>query len=151
MKPEDRKKVVVGAGSGALLCPSAQPEMAGSVVLGVVGGTVEDPRLSYLEEPLPVTDELLGLSGPVQPTEVFRFAAHCEEAACCHFDGQNCRLATRIVQILPAVIDALPPCKLRAACRWYQQEGAPACLRCPQIITYHCNPSPEMTRAATPA
>ena len=33
------------------LCPSAQPEMEGSVVLGVVGGTSDEPRVGYLTEP----------------------------------------------------------------------------------------------------
>jgi len=81
-------------------CPSAQPEMAGSVVLGVVGGTVDEPRVAYLAEPPPVTDELLALSGPVKPTEIFRFAAPCTGNACQHFDGSNCRLATRIPRVV---------------------------------------------------
>jgi hypothetical protein len=68
-----------------LQCPSAQPTMAGSVVLGVVDGTVSSPRLRYLVEPQPVTEELLALSAPVAPTEVFRFAAPCATSACQRF------------------------------------------------------------------
>jgi len=30
------------------LCPSAQPQMEGSTIIGVVGGTPEQPRLAYL-------------------------------------------------------------------------------------------------------
>ncbi len=131
-----------------LLCPSAQPEMKASRVLGVVGGTPDAPQISYLNEPLPATDDLLRLAGPVKPTEVFRFAAHCEEKACRHFDGTQCRLATRIVQILPAVTEGLPACLIRPTCRWYQQEGRPACLRCPQIVTQTYEASADFRRAA---
>jgi hypothetical protein len=132
------------------LCPSAQPEMAGSVAFGIVIGTAEEPRLAHLSQMLPVTDELVKLSGPVKPTEVFRFAAPCAGNACQHFDGSNCRLATRIVQILPAVGSDLPSCQLRPTCRWWQQEGKAACLRCPQIVTEVYSPSEDLQRAADP-
>jgi hypothetical protein len=131
-----------------LMCPSAQPDMAGVRVLGVVGGTVEANQVAYINEPLPVTDELLASAAPLKPTEVFRFAAHCEGKACRHFDGTNCNLATRIVQILPAVVDALPACLIRPTCRWYQQEGRAACLRCPQVVTESYEPSEDFKRAA---
>jgi hypothetical protein len=132
----------------ALFCPSAQPDMAGCRVLGVVGGNAEQLRVAYVNEPLPVTQELLASSAPLKPTEVFRFAAHCEGKACLHFDGTNCKLATRIVQILPAVVDSLPPCLIRNVCRWYQQEGRAACMRCPQVVTESFEPSEEFKRAA---
>lgn len=131
-----------------MLCPSAQPDMAGSRVLGVVGGCAEAPLISYLNEALPVTDGLLALVGAVKPTEVFRFSAPCEERACRHFDGSRCQLATRIVQILPAVGEALPACLIRPECRWYQQEGKAACQRCPQIVTQIYEPSDDMRKAA---
>ena len=55
-------------------CPSARPEMRGSAAFGVIQGTVEQPLVGFLEQAVPVTEELLALSGPVEPTEVFRFA-----------------------------------------------------------------------------
>ena len=116
-------------------CPSARPEMPHSAVFGVVLGSVEQPRVAYLDQPQPVTPELLALAGPVSPTEVFRFAAPCAGAACQHFDGTNCRLVTRIVERLPAAADRLPECAIRDACRWWHQEGREACLRCPLIAT----------------
>src|SRR5215203_6463022 len=79
-------------------CPSARPEMPGSLILGIIQGSVEQPRVAYLEQPQPVSEPLLALSGPVSPTEVFRFAAPCSGNACQHFDGVNCQLATRIVE-----------------------------------------------------
>jgi hypothetical protein len=132
------------------LCPSARPEMPGAMAFGIVAGTVEAPRLVHLAEPQPVTDELLALANPVAPTEVFRFAAPCAGHDCQHFDGQDCRLATRIVQILPLAVSSLPPCTLRPECRWWQQEGKAACLRCPQVVSECHAPSEEMLRAALP-
>ncbi|MEO6803229.1 MAG: hypothetical protein ABI197_08305 [Granulicella sp.] len=131
-----------------LMCPSAQPEMKGSRVLGVVGGTPDFPIVSYLNEYLPVTQDVIDLTQPVRPTEVMRFAAPCQEKLCTHFDGKNCNLVTRIVQILPAVTEALPPCLIRIDCRWYQQEGRAACQRCPQIITKIDEPADNMRLAA---
>lgn len=138
-------------GDGELpLCPSARPEMPGAVAFGVVAGTVKAPRLVHFTEPQPVTEELLALAQPAAPTEVFRFAAPCAGHACGHFDGRDCQLATRIVQILPAASSGLPPCMLRAECRWWQQEGKAACLRCPQVVSECHTPSEEMLRAAFP-
>jgi hypothetical protein len=134
-----------------LLCPSAHPEMAQSRIFGVMGGSVEEPRVIYLDEPTPAAPDVLALTGPVKPIEVFRIAATCVESACRHFDGKDCQLAARIVQILPAVTEALPACRIRQDCRWFEQEGRPACLRCPQVITQNYSPSEEMVRAATPA
>jgi len=106
--------------------------------------------IAYLSEPVPLSDEILALAGPADPNEVFRIAAHCEESRCTHFNGSKCNLATRIVQILPAVVDALPACLIRATCRWYTQEGKEACFRCPQVITQPLDPSAEFARAAMP-
>ena len=132
------------------LCPSARPEMPGALAFGVVAGTVEAPLLVHFDEPQPVTEELLALAHPAAPVEVFRFAAPCAGHACGHFDGQDCRLATRIVQILPLAVSGLPPCTLRPECRWWQQEGKAACLRCPQVVSQCHAPSEEMLRAAFP-
>jgi hypothetical protein len=116
-------------------CPSARPEMPGSLLLGLVQGSVEQPRVAFLDQPQPVSEEILALSGPVSPTQIFRFAAPCSGSACQHFDGTNCRLATRIVERLPAAVDTLPECAIRPACRWWLQEGAEACRRCPLVVT----------------
>jgi hypothetical protein len=124
------------------LCPSAQPGMDNCRVLGVVQQDGPAPRLVYLSELLPATDDVLAMSSPLKPTEVYRLAATCAEHKCPHFDGADCRLATRIVQILPAVVEALPPCTIRKDCRWYSQEGAAACRRCPEVTTVSYDLSP---------
>lgn len=127
------------------LCPSAQPGMDNCRVLGVVQMGDQHgsaPRIVYLNEPLAATPDVLALSAPLKPTEVFRLSATCAEHKCPHFDGADCQLATRIVQILPAVVDALPPCTIRKDCRWYSQEGGAACRRCPEVTTVSYDLSP---------
>lgn len=133
-----------------LLCPSAQPDWDRSVALGVIGGSVEEPRLSHFSSPVPVTGELLALAGPVTPAEVFRFAAPCMGSGCVHFKHRNCELAARIVQILPVAAERLPACAIRANCRWWSQEGKSACMRCPRVVTDNYSPTDGMRLAATP-
>jgi hypothetical protein len=130
------------------LCPSAQPEWEGSVAIGVVGGTSDEPRLSHFESAAQVDDDLLALATPVSPAEVFRFAAPCLCTGCVHFEDDECHLAKRIVQTLPVVARRLPKCSIRPRCRWWQQEGSSACARCPQVVTDNYNPSDEMRQAA---
>jgi hypothetical protein len=133
------------------LCPSAQPDWKRASAIGVIGGTANEPRVGYLANTLAVTDEILTLSDPVTPTEVFRFAAPCVRAGCVHFEDSACRLATRIVKLLPTVTERLPKCAVRSECRWWLQEGKAACLRCPQVVTDNYNPSDRMRQAADPA
>ena len=130
------------------LCPSAQPDSDGSVAFGIVNGTVEQPEVRYLTEPQPVTSELLSLSKPVRPTEVFRFAAPCAQHRCEHFDGDRCRLVKRIVDRLRAGTDRLPPCRIRPRCRWWREQGREACMRCPRIVTTVHRPSDEFVEVA---
>jgi len=126
------------------LCPSAQPGMDRATVLGIVQQDDGRPVVAYLNERLPATPEVLALSEPLKPTDVFRIAATCAENKCPHFDGADCRLATRIATMLPAVVDRLPPCTIRKECRWYAQEGEAACKRCPGITTVTYDVSPYM-------
>jgi hypothetical protein len=121
--------------SEALSCPSARPDMAGARVLGVVQRTGEGPRVAYAAGQVPVTEEVLAATGPVPPMQVYRFAAPCQARKCQHFDGATCQLATRIVLGLEAATAHLPACAIRRDCRWYHQEGAAACHRCPQVVT----------------
>lgn len=125
--------------------------MPGAHVFGIVVGTEAQPEVAWLEEPVPVSEDLLGKVGGAEPQQIFRITAPCQESLCVHYDGDRCRLASRIVQILPAVTESAPPCQLRASCRWYVQEGRAACLRCPQVITHNYQPSEQVLQAATPA
>lgn len=126
-------------------CPSAPPEWTGAVVTGVVGGTADAPRIVPLREAVNASAEILALIEPgIVATEVLRFAAPCAGDRCGEFAAGRCTLAARIVGHAPAVTDALPYCTIRAACRWWQQEGKAACHRCPQVLTDNRNPNPSL-------
>jgi hypothetical protein len=133
--------------SKSLMCPSAEPEMDGSLIFGIVTGTPEQPELVHLPQVKEIPPELLTLESPVKPTEIFRIAAPCVENDCTHFDGARCRLIDRIVDGLPTVTESLPPCPIRANCRWWQQEGQEACRRCLQIVRDNFNVSAELFKA----
>jgi len=135
-------------GSEPLLCPSSQPGFEQCRILGVVQQGPQGPEVAYLNEYLPASAEVLDMAAPANPTEVFRLAAVCQTGNCPHFDGADCRLATRIVQILPAVVSTLPACLIRHECRWFRQEGAAACQRCPQIATINYQASETMQQVA---
>ena len=59
------------------LCPSAQPGMDNCRVLGIVDQEGPKPKIVYLNEILPATNDVLALSAPLKPTEVFRLSATC--------------------------------------------------------------------------
>jgi hypothetical protein len=127
-------------------CPSAQPTTIGARIFGVVVDAATSRRVAYLTKPRPVTSELLALTEPVRPTEVYRAAAPCLNEGCRHFAANTCSLAQRIVAMMDEVVDRLPRCQIRRTCRWFHQEGKAACLRCPQVVTERPNAS-EVDRA----
>lgn len=135
------------------MCPSAQPDWEGAQAIGVVGGSADAPEVAYLPQAVPVSEELLALARPVTPGEVFRIAAPCANSGCGHFNSAEgkCKLAEKIVRWTPVAVQKLPACSIRASCRWWQQEGLAACMRCPQVVTDRLQASPEMTMAADPS
>jgi len=136
--------------SGHLSCPSAQPNQNARAVIGVVDTQDGRARVSLLAQPVPL-DSVAGLIPDTIPvTEVLRLAGPCAQGNCGHFSDNRCTLASRIVARLPAVIDRLPLCGLRPSCRWWHQEGPPACHRCLQIITEPFRTSELMRELATP-
>jgi hypothetical protein len=134
------------------LCPSSIAAADGSAkVFGVVDGDGSSQRISYLSKPVPVTVDLLRLTDPIAPDRIFRVANACVEEACAHFDGESCRLASRIRRHLEPIVSELPRCGIRHSCRWWRQEGIEACKRCPQIIRESFSDSESLMEAATPA
>lgn len=134
------------------LCPSAQAHEAGAQVFAVVGGTLEEPSVSYLDRPMPMSPELVEMTAPVDPAEVFRISAPCAGSRCSHFSEtqHNCRLATRTVALAPVVVSKPPRCAIRTSCVWWSQEGVGACLRCPQVVTNDYMASDRVREAADP-
>ncbi len=138
-------------GTGHLTCPSGQPDMADAQVFGVINGTPLEPRVSYLKKDAVVDLSQLPNMAPLLPGHVFRISARCEQRRCIHFSGERCALAKRIVDELPAVVEQLPPCQIRPTCRWYQEQGRNACLRCPQVVTYAAESMKPLAQIAMPS
>jgi hypothetical protein len=104
-------------------------------VIGVLTGSAAEPRLAYLKRGTEITPSIAAELGNIDPTHVFRYAARCEEGRCGQFKDGRCGLGERIAAMLAPVVDALPSCQIRRHCRWHEEQGAPACLRCPQVTT----------------
>lgn len=131
-----------------LQCPSAQPNMPGAVIHGVVDAA--SGRVLPLESSLPVTDSLLASTAPLLPTQILRFSAACQESACGHYTGSACSLVTRLVQILPSSGTSIERCTIRPTCRWYFQEGLHACHRCTTIVTDEFSRTEALAALADP-
>ena len=129
-------------------CPSAQPDMHEARIFGVLSGTVDEPRVSYLKQEAVIPAAARPDTGGVNPIEAFRFAARCEEGRCGQYAGGRCSLGQRVVEGLPPVIDALPSCTIRPSCRWHAEQGREACLRCPQVVTLIPMGDDPLSRAA---
>ena len=119
----------------AFQCPSAQPDMEGARIFGLIGGTVEQPRIQYLKKSAVVGKDSESKLGDIDPTKVFRYAATCERSRCQHFSGETCALANRVANQLTPVVDVAPSCQIRNTFRWHAEQGVQACLRCPQVVT----------------
>lgn len=115
----------------ALDCPSARPEMEDARVFGLIDGTPTEPRIAYLKKSAVVDSAILESLGGLDPKQVFRFAAKCDEHGCIHFDGAKCSLAERIVASLDPVVEVAPPCQIRPTCRWHAERGVEACCLFP--------------------
>jgi len=133
-----------------LLCPSAQHDWEDARLFAVMGGTPENPEAAYLDQTQPITEELLKMTEPVSPSEVFRFSAPCAQGKCGHYDNdhEKCKLVAKTVRLTEVVVQKLARCAIRSECRWWSQEGAVACQRCPQVVTTNFAPSNEMKIAA---
>jgi hypothetical protein len=132
-------------------CPSAQPDQPDAAIIGVVHREGAACHVELLRNSVP-SDLLIGLvPAKVRPTELLRFAAPCAESMCAHFHEDECKLAKRIVSRLPEATDHLRPCAIRPTCRWFRQEGAAACRRCPLVITEPYNATGLMREVAVPS
>ena len=127
-----------GKAVGPALCPSA-PATPGAALIGVVeaGG-----RVVNLLTPLPVDAGFVeaAAGAGLPPEQRFRFAAPCQEGRCGHWSGHACGLVGQLRQAAAELghggeARALPPCAIRAQCRWWQQSGRAACAVCSLVVT----------------
>lgn len=125
--------------------------MPGAVAFGVIDHSAEPAQVMYLEQTAPVDEALLALAAPLDPREVFRFAAPCQTDQCTHWSGHDCQLVHRITRLVPAASLVTPPCTIRSTCRWFSQAGRSACFRCPTVVTKDERPTEAMREAAAPS
>lgn len=124
--------------------------MADSSVLGVICEVDGQAFLHHLADKVAVTPDVLALAGTASVGHVFRIAAACATSACSHFDGEDCRLASKLIHGATDRVKALPPCRIRRNCRWYVQEGKAACFVCPLILSETAEPTRALAYAANP-
>jgi hypothetical protein len=121
-----------------LSCPAAPPHWPEAKIFGIAGGTIDQPEITFLDEAVPVTPDLLAATTPVSPREVFRFSADCRKDGCPHWSDEGpgrCTLVSTVLREFDPVVTELPPCSVRKSCRWWAQEGRAACQRCAGIPT----------------
>lgn len=121
-----------------LLCPSAPPR-EGALLLSVAG---PDGIAAYLRDRLPVTAEFLAEADKDHSIDQrFRFASPCRHGDCAQWLNNECTIPGRLAQMMPPASDAdIPPCSIRASCRWYAQSGFAACRICPLVIRTEGDP-----------
>ena len=124
-----------GEGKRSLSCPSAAASDPAARVFGVVVGSADAPEVAYLAEPVLLSEAAASLPPDVSPTEVYRLSGKCVETSCQHYSGSHCRLGEHIAQTRQAMASALPACGIRHECRWFHEQRAQACFRCPQVVT----------------
>ncbi len=134
------------AESKALNCPSAPHQHPEASLFGVVLEDESGPRVSYLEKDARMPDRIDVNALGVDPGHALRFSAPCAKSSCGQWNDGGCRLGKDIAEKLAPVVDVAPACKLRATCRWFDENGVAACLRCPQVTTRVMQgPKPQKT------
>ena len=117
-------------------CPSA-PATPGALMIGMRGA---DGRVANLRTPLRVDTAFCedARARGDRPEARMRFAAPCIEEGCAQWTGSRCGVIARVLDHLEDALPptpALPPCAIRADCRWYAEHAERACAACPEVVT----------------
>ncbi len=115
-------------------CPSARAA-PGATLLGMVGA---GGRIKPLRTAMTVDATFVARARETGPPEArMRFASACVRGACAQWTGTHCGVIERVLTHLgtPAVPETLPPCLIRATCRWFAERGGAACGVCDQVVT----------------
>lgn len=114
-------------------CPSA-PATPGAGLLGVLG---PDGQIHNLRTAMQVDADFLNAAKAAGPPEArMRFTGTCQTSGCKQWTGSRCGVIDRAMAALePPPRTELPPCTIRATCRWFAQTGPTACPTCALIIT----------------
>jgi hypothetical protein len=116
-----------------LLCPSGPIDEPKARVLGVIDA---DGRLQFAEQPIVIDERFKELAKKGRnPNLRFRFVTPCIQNACRHWQEGRCVVADIVTDEMSAPeTDPLPPCPVRASCRWFHQRGEAACRICPEVV-----------------
>ena len=124
------------------LCPSA-PAAPGASMIAVVE---QDGGVTNLLTPMIIDEEFVRSASAFGPLgKRFRFASPCQEGRCANWSGRECGLIGRLEESARSnfpgnTAPALPPCAIRAECRWWLQRGRDACLVCSIVVTDQRSP-----------
>jgi hypothetical protein len=97
-----------------------------------------DGAVAFLDHRRVVDDFFVKLAHEGRtPEKRFRFADSCVKNGCRQWGNGRCGVIDRVLAANPDYPNAeeLPPCSIRAECRWHLQWGARACGVCPLIVT----------------
>jgi hypothetical protein len=116
-------------------CPSARAE-PGAILLGIMG---PDGRIKPLRTQMRIDADFIAAAETHGPPEArMRFASPCQTTGCTQWANGGCGVVEKVLSHLavPEVSDAaLPPCLIRATCRWFSQRGGRACTVCDLVVT----------------
>ncbi len=121
-------------------CPSSTCE-PGVRLIGIVG---EDGKVGNLATSLVADEDFVEKTAADQNDGVpaerrFRFSGACAEEKCNQWTGSACGVVGRVMDHLVSQAvetnGAMPPCTIRADCRWYHQRGSEACGACVFVVT----------------
>ncbi|QYK43236.1 MAG: hypothetical protein KF887_09140 [Paracoccaceae bacterium] len=118
-----------------LTCPSA-PAEPGALLLGLKG---PQGRIVPLRSAMTVDEGFISAATAEGPPEArMRFASPCREGGCAQWTGDRCGVIARVMDHLKVSHDpapGLPPCLIRATCRWHAERGSAACKVCDLVVT----------------
>jgi hypothetical protein len=117
------------------LCPSFSPKAFDvGAIFAVVVGEVAAPRVVFLHDPIPLSEEIFRLVAPFHPSEVFRITGTCVRERCKNFGDEFCHLGKAAADELRS-LSGYSACSIRGSCRWWLQEGRSACEGCSGVVT----------------
>lgn len=132
-----------------MLCPSTTLDRATALIGLVDRAEHAEGRITYMVDRCDVPRALHDAAGEIDVGTVARLAGPCAQSGCAHHTSGGCTLAERITATLPVVVDRLPTCSIRRTCRWWHDQGAAACHRCP-AITSSAPAEPTMVSVGAP-
>ena len=116
-----------------VLCPSSTMK-EGAILLGIA---MPDGSIAFARDRI-VVDENFVRSAQIggSPESRFRFSSPCVKGACKQWVNNRCSVIDEVLEIVAErQVEELPVCSIRSQCRWFDQQGAVACMACPLVIT----------------